>query len=192
MENEPLSARESLLVIQSMIDKTKTQLGHNTIYFLVWGWLVFFACLLQYFLLVIVQYRQHHYAWLLMIIGAIFSILYSVRSSRTQKVRTYAGQSMAALWTGLGISFFTLFLILLQAGWEYGFPLYILLYATGTFISGGILQFRPLQIGGAICWAIAVSAAYVSYQNQILLTAAAILVSYLIPAYLLKYSTVKS
>ncbi|MDO9376339.1 MAG: hypothetical protein V4725_00750 [Bacteroidota bacterium] len=192
MENEPLSARESLLVIQSMIDKTKTQLGNNSIYFLLWGWLVFIACLLQYFLMVVVQYEHHSYAWSTMLIGVIFSIVYSARTKRERKVKTYAGESMGALWTGLGISFFTLCFILMQVGWQYAFPIYILLYATGTFISGGILKFRPLQIGGAICWALAVGASYVSYQNQILFTAAAILFSYLIPGYLLKYRTAAS
>ena len=186
MENETFSPQQSLLVIQSMINKTKTQLGNNTFYLLLWGWLVFSACLLQYFLLVFIKYPKHYYAWFLMGIGVIASIIHASRSRRTQKIKTYVGESMGVLWTGMGIAFFTLWIILMQAGWQYAFPLYILMYATATFISGGILQFRPLQVGGAICWGLAVAASYVSYQNQILFTAGAILVSYLVPGYLLK------
>ena len=94
---------------------------------------------------------------------------------------------MSSLWTGLSISFMALPLILSKTGWNYAFPIYILFYATGTFISGGLLRFKPLQIGGILCWVLAVAATMVSYQNQILLSAFAIFVSYLVPGYLLKY-----
>src|SRR5829696_8021812 len=172
MENETFSPHDSLLIIQSMIDKTKNELSNNTFYFLLWGWLVFAACLLQYVLMVFVGYSQHYYAWLLMVVGVLVSLIHGSQSRRTQKVKTYVGESMIVLWTGMGIAFFTLWIILMQAGWQYAFPIYILMYATATFISGGILQFRPLQVGGAICWGLAVAASYVSYQNQILFTAA--------------------
>jgi hypothetical protein len=187
MENENLSARESLLVIQSMIDKTRANLGDNSIYFLLWGWLVFIGCLLQYFLLVVIEYPKHYYAWLIIIIGIVFSIVHSIKYKKKRKVKTYIEDSMSSLWGGMSISFMALAFILSQTGWNYAFPIYILFYATGTFISGGLLQFRPLQIGGIICWGLAVAATFVSYQNQILLTALAIFVSYLVPGYLLKY-----
>jgi hypothetical protein len=94
---------------------------------------------------------------------------------------------MGMLWSGLSISFVVLCFILANIGWQHAFPIYILFYATGTFISGGILQFKPLQAGGIICWLLAVVATFATYQNQILLTAVAILVSYLVPGYLLRY-----
>jgi hypothetical protein len=187
MENENLSAKESLQVIQSMIDKTKENLGDNSIYFLLWGWLVFIGCLLQYFLMVVVQYPKHYYAWLIISVGIVFSIVYSIKHRQTQKVKTYVGDSMSSLWAGMSISFMALPFILSKTGWNHAFPIYILFYATGTFISGGLLRFKPLQIGGIICWVLAVAATMVSYQNQILLSALAIFVSYLVPGYLLKY-----
>jgi len=186
MSNENLTARESLQVIQSMIDKTKTNLGDNSIYFQLWGWLVFIACILQYILMVVVQYPRHYYAWMILFAGIIFSVAYSAKYRRKRSVKTYVGTSMSSLWTGLSISFAALPFILSKIGWNYAFPIYILFYATGTFISGGLLQFRPLQIGGMICWVLAVAATFVSYENQILLSALAILVSYLVPGYLLR------
>lgn len=191
MQESNFSPKDSLQVIQSMIDKTKEELGDNSIYFLMWGWLVFIGCILQYFLLVVIKYPRHYYAWLIIIIGVVFSIVYSVRHERKKKVKTYVGASMGILWTGMSISFMALCFILARIGWNYAFPIYILFYATGTFISGGILQFRPLQLGGIVCWVLAVASTFVSYQNQILLSAAAILASYLIPGYLLKYRSHK-
>jgi hypothetical protein len=145
MENENLSAKESLQVIQSMIDKTKENLGDNSIYFLLWGWLVFIGCLLQYFLMVVVQYPKHYYAWLIISVGIVFSIVYSIKHRQTQKVKTYVGDSMSSLWAGMSISFMALPFILSKTGWNHAFPIYILFYATGTFISGGLLGLNPCR-----------------------------------------------
>ncbi|MEO6731894.1 MAG: hypothetical protein ABIN01_11815 [Ferruginibacter sp.] len=188
MKEENFSPQDSLQFIQSMIDKTKTDLSASSIYFLMWGWLVFTGCILQYILLVVIKYPHHYYAWFIILIGIVFSITYSVKHKRKRNVKTYISESMGILWTGMAISFMVLWFVLSQIGWNYAFPIYILFYATGTFISGGLLQFRPLQVGGIVCWGLAVAASFASYQNQILLTAAAILVSYLIPGYLLKYN----
>lgn len=186
MEEENFSPQDSLQVIQSMIDKTKEELSDNSIYFLVWGWLVFIGCLLQYFLLVIIKTPYHYCAWLIVIVGIVFSIVHSIKYKQKRKVKTYVSDSMGRLWTGLSISFMALWFILSSIGWEHAFPIYILFYATGTFISGGILQFKPLQVGGIICWVLAVGATFVSFQNQMLFSAAAILASYLVPGYMLK------
>ncbi len=186
MEDENFSPQQSLQVIQSMIDKTKAGLNENSIYFLLWGWLVFLGCILQYTLLVIIKVKYHPFAWLVIIPGIIFSIVHSIKYQRKRKVKTYISENMGILWTGMSISFMALSFILSSIGWQHAFPIYILFYATGTFISGGILQFKPLQVGGIICWVLAVLATFVSYQNQILFTAAAILASYLVPGYLLK------
>ena len=186
MEEENFSPQDSLLVIQSMISKTKADLSGNSIYFLLWGWLVFIACILQYALLVIIKSPYHYYAWLVIIPGVVLSTAYSIKHKRQIKVKTYVGDSMATLWKGMSISFLVLVFIAPNIGWQHAFPIYILFYATGTFISGGILQFKPLQIGGSICWLLAIAATFVTYQNQILLSAAAIFVSYLVPGYMLK------
>ena len=186
MEEENFSPQQSLQVIQSMIDKTREELSGNSIYFLVWGWLVFIGCLLQYFLLVIIKTRFHYLAWLVVIVGIVFSIVHSVKYRQKRRVKTYISDSMGRLWTGLSISFMALWFILSSIGWEHAFPIYILFYATGTFISGGLLQFKPLQVGGIICWVLAVLATFVNFQNQILFSTAAILASYLVPGNLLK------
>jgi hypothetical protein len=61
-----------------------------------------------------------------------------------------------------------------------------MLYGLGTFVSGSIIRFRPLVIGGIIAWALAIGCTYVSYDYQMLFGAAAILISYIIPAYMLR------
>jgi hypothetical protein len=187
MQPDNLSPEQSLQLIRSMINKTKQDMSDNTSYFLVWGWITFIACAGQFILKRFVQYEKHYQVWFIILIGIGFTIYQGIREGKTQKAKTYIGESMKYLWMGMGISFFVLSMILTKIGWGSAvFPFFIMLYGLGTFVSGNFLQFRPLIIGGIIAWALAVAAVYVEYDYQILFGALAILFSYIIPAYLLR------
>jgi hypothetical protein len=86
----------------------------------------------------------------------------------------------------IGLSFLALAFVFLKIGWQYSFPFYILLYSIGTYISGSLLNFKPMKIGGAACLVFVAVAPYLEYTLQILLTALAILISYIIPGHLLR------
>ena len=187
MKEENFSPEQSLQLIQSMISKTKQDMSDNSIYFLVWGWITFIACTGQFVLKHIVKYDQHYQVWWLIVVGIAFSIWYGIKEGKRQKVKTYVDESIKYLWMGMGISYFVLSIILTKVGWDSAvFPFFIMMYGLGTFVSGSILQFRPLVIGGIIAWALAIGTVYVEYDYQMLFGAAAILVSYIIPAYMLR------
>lgn len=187
MSEEKFSPEQSLQLIQSMISKTKQDMSDNSIYFLVWGWITFIACTGQFVLKHILNYEQHYQVWWIIAIGVAFSIYQGIKERNTQKVKTYVGDSVKYLWIGMGISYFVLSMILSKIGWDSAvFPFFIMLYGLGTFVSGSILQFRPLKIGGILAWALSIGAAYVEYDYQMLFGAAAILISYIIPAYMLR------
>jgi hypothetical protein len=184
---EKFSPEQSLELIQSMIVKTKSSLGENKIYFLLWGWISFLAILGQFFLKVVLQYPRHYLVWLVTIPAVIITIIYSARRQKDRAVKTYIGESMSAIWTGIGISFFILSVILSQndGGFSNGWPFFILFYGLGTFISGRLLKFSPLVIGGIFNWLLAVASLFVGFDYQLLIAAAAILTSYIIPGHLL-------
>ncbi len=187
MQQEKFSPEQSLQLIQTMISKTKQDMSDNSIYFLVWGWITFIGCTGQFVLKHIMQYEKHYQVWWLVVIAVVFSIYQGIKDGNTQKAKTYVGDSIRYLWMGMGISYFVLSMILSKIGWDSAvFPFFIMLYGLGTFISGNILQFKPLIIGGIIAWALAIGAVYVTYDYQMLFGAAAILISYIIPAYLLR------
>lgn len=187
MSEEKFSPEQSLQLIHSMISKTKQDMSDNGIYFLVWGWLTFIACLGQFVLKHIYNYEKHYMVWWLIVVGIAFSVIYSIKEEKKRRVRTYISDSLKWLWIGMGISYFVLSMILSKMGWNTTvFPFFIMLYGLGTFVSGNILQFRPLVIGGSLAFAIAIGAVYAEYDYQMLLAAAAILISYIIPAYLLR------
>jgi hypothetical protein len=187
MTEENFSPQESLRLIQSMITKTKQDISDKSIYFLVWGWITFIAFTAEFILKHIYQYEKHYQVWWLVVVGVAFSVWYGKKEGKNRTVQTYIGDSIKYLWIGMGIAYFVLSMILSRSGWDKTvFPFYILLYGLGTFISGSILQFRPLVIGGIIAFGLAIGAAYIEYDYQMLFGAAAILVSYIIPAYMLR------
>ena len=187
MQQENFSPEQSLQLIQNMISKARQSMLDNSIYFLVWGWLTFFASTGQFILKHVLNYEKHYLVWSVVIIGIVFSLYQGRKEEKSSRVKTYVDESMGHLWLGLGISFFVLAVILTKLGWgTVAFPFFIMQYGLGTFVSGSIIRFRPLIIGGIIAWALAIGSTFVSYDYQMLFGAAAILVSYIIPAYMLR------
>jgi hypothetical protein len=185
---QPFSPEQSIRLIEEMIIKTKADISENTVYFLLWGWLSFIAILAQYFLKVALRYPHHYLVWLITFVGIFGSIMQTRKRKRNMYARTYIAASMSYLWTGLGLSFFILTIIFfkLEGGWLICYPFFIMLYGLGTFVSGKILQFKPLVIGGMINWALAIGATFFEFDSQMLFAAAAILTSYIIPGHLLQ------
>ena len=187
MQEENFSPQDSLRVIQSMLEKSKQDIKGNDIYFLMWGWITFICCTAQFLLKRVFDYPKHYLVWWLVVLGVVLSIIFSVKQGRERKVKTYIDDSMGFLWTGMGISFFVLSMILSRLGWNTTvFPFFIMLYGLGTFVSGGLLRFRPFIIGGILAWGIAIASIFLDYDFQILLGGTAIMLSYIIPAYMLR------
>jgi hypothetical protein len=133
------------------------------------------------------EYEKHYMVWLVVIIGILFSIYQGKKDEKKVRAKTWVGENMSHLWAGMAISFFVLSMIITRMGWETEmYPFFIMMYGLGTFVSGNFLQFRPLIIGGIIAWVLAIGSTWVSYDYQMLFAAAAILFSYIIPAYLLR------
>ncbi len=188
MKDESFSPEKSLHLIHAMIGQARQNMSDNSIYFLVWGWLTFFACTAQFVLKNIVEYEKHYLVWTVLLAGIGFSIYQGRKDARRATAKTYIDENMGFLWTGMAVCFFVLGIILTRIGWWTSvLPFYIMLYGLGTFVSGHFLRFRPLMIGGILAWVLAVSATFASYDYQMLFGAAAILVSYIIPAYMLKH-----
>ena len=106
MEQANFSPVKSLLVIQSMIDKTKTSVADNSFYFLLWGWLVFVASIGQYVLKVIVDTQWHPIVWCVNIIGIVVSAYHGIKEEKKRRVKNYIDESLDYLWLAIGIAYF--------------------------------------------------------------------------------------
>lgn len=183
-----LSPQESLALIHSMINKTKDSVADDSFYFLLWGWLVFVCCIAEFILKVYYQYPNHYVVWWCTPLAGILSGVYGARQSKKKKVKSFVDEALDYLWIALGLSFITLLTINIINGqnWQTAFTYYILLYAIGTFVTGRLIRFTPLVIGGLINFALAIISIKLNYDDQLLIGAAAIFISYIIPGHLLR------
>ena len=183
MEEKNITEQESLVIIQQMMNKTKEQLFDNSNLFLLWGFAAFICTVTQYFLIK-TNIQNSEAVWIAMPIIAVIHIYIVIKQRNKIKVQTYNGNAISALWTAIGFAFIS---IVFFASQKINIlPTIILLYAIGTFVTGKIIDFKPLVIGGSICFLLSIVIAFIKDENQLLIMAAAILISYIIPGFLLK------
>jgi hypothetical protein len=190
MPQEPFSPNESLKVIQTMIERAKNQYSENGHLFLLWGWVVFCCGIAQFILLHFVQTEKHSMVWILCWAAAIYQIFYMRKQKKKEKATTYTDRMLGFIW----ISFFILMVLVGaavgRAGGEgyyklFG-PVFLAMYGVPTFLSGILLQFRPLIIGGIGCWCLSALAHFIPYDYQLLLLPAAMLIAWIRPGYILR------
>ncbi len=184
MQDKPLTQQESLDLIQGMIRSTQGNFSHDSFYYLFWGWLVLVASLANYLLLQL-NISWANAVWILMPLGAIVNIIYSKRRSDSATVRTHLDRVIGFIWLSLAVPFLLILVSMNELG-LYTYPLMMLLYGIGLFASGGAIKFRPLMLGGICCWALAVVANFMPFEQQLLCLAGAVLTGYIIPGHLLK------
>ncbi|NOX47926.1 MAG: hypothetical protein GXO89_13205 [Chlorobi bacterium] len=181
--------QDSIRVITEMIENSKSRIKDNSFFYLLWGWLVLIASVTNFILLKMEYFNIAWVPWpILMFGGGIVSGIAGYRMGKKAKAKTMFDTTMAYLWSGFVI---TLFIILFVAAsgnisWQVSNVLIIALYGLGTFVSGGILKFKPLIIGGVLSWAIAVATLFTPEIYSLLMVALSIVVAYLVPGYLLK------
>jgi hypothetical protein len=91
------------------------------------------------------------------------------------------------VWTCFGIAITVLSIIAIKNNnWIIFYPTILMLYGIPTFLSGAIMKFLPLKIGGIVCWILAIVALFVKPIYLLLLVGIAVLTAWIIPGYLLK------
>ncbi len=184
MEERNITEQESLAIIQEMINKSKKQLTDRSKYFMMWGVAVFACAIIQYFLLRDLQ-PHTQMVWLSMPVLAVIQLFLSIRDRKKEKVLSHNTAAIGSVWLALGISFFMLAFLSSRISFDM-FPFLILLYGIGTFITGRIIQFKPLIFGGLACFILCVLITYVEGPEKLLILALSVLLSYIIPGILLK------
>ena len=180
-------AEKQIQYIEEMIATTKGNISGGSVHFLVWGWLVFAAALVNYTLLNYTAYANPWIGWpIFMGTGAVIAIYLGVKESNKRRFATKIDTMLVQLWAGFGITLLVMLSAMAAIGPAKVYPMLMALYGLGTFVSGGILNFKPLQIGAVAAWICAVIGFYqVQFDSQLLFIAAAILFSYIIPGHLL-------
>ncbi|HYF31921.1 MAG TPA: hypothetical protein VD993_12445 [Chitinophagaceae bacterium] len=189
-DQKDFSPQQSLSVIQSMIETARNQFSENGHLYLLWGWVVFSCSIAQFILLYYLDYPKHYMVWMLTWGAFIYQTIYLVRNKKKEKVKTYADRLVGFVWMVFVVLMFLFgFLFGREMGDNYYrmiSPGFLALYGMPTFLSGIILRFRPLIIGGICCWVLSIASSYISYDFQLLLLSAAMITAWIIPGYLLR------
>ncbi|MEM9051555.1 MAG: hypothetical protein AAGC47_05840 [Bacteroidota bacterium] len=190
-----MTEKESLEIIMNMIDRTKENLKEQSGFYLIWGWSIFTAAIVEYVLFVFVDYPHHYFVWPVAILIAVASTIFlATKMNGKKQVTTYADKALNYLWATWSAMLLLVLVFPAVGGisWGVSYVLIIALYGMGTLISGGILSFKPLIVGGIISLAIAlvtmITGWFNDFPSMLLALSASICSSFLIPGFLLRKS----
>ena len=182
---ETLKPEQSLQVISNMIHAAKNKLADDGFHIIFWGWLVMICAMTQY-ITVKLGFDWGGMIWMLMPLGGIVSGIYGYKQGKERKVKTHIDTYLGFLWGGFLIAM----AITLGYGYIHGLKatyfFLMLLYGVATFITGGILNFKPLIFGSLFSFGFAILSVYLGNMEQFLCISGALLFSYVIPGHLLR------
>ncbi|WP_421872852.1 hypothetical protein [Marinoscillum sp.] len=186
MSNKELSGNESLQLITSMINQAKSNYQKGgSFYFLLWGWVIMLANFSHYYLDAFTDYAYPYIVWVITIPAAIVSGVYGSYLKRKAQVSSHLDRLYAHVWIAAGVGI--LIVLFYMSHLQFNHNAVIMLFSgMGTYVSGQILRFKPLVLGGMVLAITSIVCFNVSVTDQYLVGGIGIFAGYLIPGYLLK------
>jgi hypothetical protein len=184
-EKESLTAQQSLDIISSMMRQTKVNALANTFYFLLWGWTIAIANLAVFLAIKFTELSNPTIIFAVSIPAAIASVVYGIRQDRSAVASTPLDNINKWMWIGYGVTCFILVYFGKQTNWQIN-AIIMCMSATPTFVTGIILKFKPLLVGGMAFWIFGIACFLVPNELQFLLGSIAIICGYVIPGHMLK------
>lgn len=191
MEEKKLTGKESLELISQMIQNTKKNMengGGKSL--LIWGYTTIGISLLVYFSILYTQQWQYNGLWFgIPLIG--YTLEYLERRSHPKMITTYIDRIISQIWLVLGV---VALLASCSAFIQQISILFIiaLLINTGATMTGLIIKFKALTIGGCIGILLAFSLLFISGLDSILIFAAIFLLCMVIPGHILQHAEKKN
>ncbi len=186
MNDKTLSPEESLELITKMITKAKSNFaGGGSFYFLLWGSVVTIANLGHYAFLQFTDYPHPYIVWLLILPAAIWSTWYGFKKHGKMKGNGTIDHIYGQLWWAIFLCIVVTLFFMETIDYQ-STPLILMFAALGTYVTGQILRFRPLILGGIVLFAGAIIAFLLPRPEQHLLSGLAMILGYLVPGFILK------
>ena len=184
-EDNNLTHEESLKIITEMINKAKTDYRGSGVSALLWGGVIT-ICSIVSFLGEYYKIPFFNKIWWLTFVAVIFQVILSINENRKRNYKTYSEDAMGGIWISFGISMF-LFSFFVNAGRvDHAQTVFLITYGIPTFATGFTRRFRPMIIGGIICWLLAILNIYTPAPYNILYSAVAAQTAWFIPGLILR------
>lgn len=187
-ENEKkMSGEESLSLISGMINLARNRFSETGTLYLLWGWVVLVCCLTQFISMKYFDYEKGYQVWFLTWLAVIYQFIYLAKRKKYEKVKSYTDEILGFVWMAfVSCSAILVYLLVFQKAYHSINPTILVMYGMPTFLSGVILRFRSLIIGGICCWVLALCTPFIEKEYYLLLLAVAVIVAWIIPGYLLR------
>ncbi len=186
-DRENLSENESLEIITEMIKVAQGNVINSSFHFLLWGWVILTCNLGQFILQEIIHFEVPYMIWLICIPASIVSSMYGRKAYNKIPAKSHLNKIYQYIWISFLISLIILLVFFANAKGQLILnPVILIFVAFATFLSGMVLKFKPLLIGGILFWVFSVISLIIYNEYQLLISALAILTGYLIPGYMLK------
>lgn len=187
MQEKPLSQKESIELISSMISQAKNHYYESGLGALLWGFTNLICFILAYMDATLKWFNMPFNPFYLMFITFILQFYFDRKEKIYKRTVTFKDEACQYIWLAFGISV----LILTIGGGvaNIGYivlPLLLLLFGIPTFITGCITKFSPFIIGGIICWVLCVVAFFYQTYFTYLLVATGAGVAWIIPGFILR------
>ena len=183
-QDEPLTTQQSISIITEMINNAKGNVKENSIYFLLWGTVIAIANI-GMFSLILANYPRPYMVWLIAIPAWIVTIIAGYKQGKRARATSHLDRISAWLWFSFGIVIFTLVVFGEKINWQMN-SVIMLMSTIPTVVSGVVIKFRPLIIGGVCFWIFGVICFLVPDPWQFIVGAFAVTIGYLIPGLMLR------
>ncbi|HEY0040509.1 MAG TPA: hypothetical protein VGB71_07595 [Flavisolibacter sp.] len=191
MENqEELSHKESLQLIEEMIYKAKNSYHESGTSALLWGGTIM-LCSAVSFANSWWGIPWLYQVWWLTLAALIPQVIISVRESKGQKFKSHTDDAMSGIWISFGVAIFLLSFYTNVVKVEGSACLFLILYGMPTFATGYTHRFTPMIIGGIVCWACAVISVYTSSRIDFTLFFLAAFFAWFLPGLILRTQYLK-
>ena len=189
MEEKQLTGQESLALINQMISKAKNEITDTGFGWILWGVMIFLASITTYIVIEFDLDVNLFIGWNIFGLIAIPIMAYNLfRSRKTVKTRTYVDDLLHMFDIGFTICIFLIILSMnISVSPNEGFGYFLMVYGFLMLIQGGAIKFRPLFIGAVINWAGSLAIFFnKEFKYDMLITAAAVFIGYIIPGLMLR------
>lgn len=208
--NQPeklLTEKESLDLITQMINKAKDACHDTGIAAIMWG-AVIAICSLTRLAELHFGFRLPFNIYWLTVVAIIPQVYISVKEKKERKVKSYGDVFIDYLWIGFGICVFLLSYITGSmanalkpitgldgniAGspsvfilYEYISSFFLMLYGLPTFVTGVSMKFKPMLVGGLLCWICCIIALYTTIKVDLILVAVSAIFAWFIPGVIME------
>ncbi len=189
-EEANFTHEQSLKVIFDMIEVSKNKLRYDGILFIVWGWMFFIVGTIQFLqqnLTTTYQIRSiaHVFKMILPLLALLFTLGYIFKHRK--RVQTYIGKILRVTWIAMFLSLVLInliqFNVLGKITFELQHPIFMVVIAFAIVITGSILKYYLLIVGGIVFGLLAFISSYFKLETQLTLETLGWLIAFVIPGH---------